>query len=120
MRHKVSSRTLGRKKSHRLSMLKNLACDLFKYRRIETTQARAKEVTKLAEKLISFAKEGDLNSKRKVFSYISNREVAKELFDTIAPKYKEGTTLRKSGYVRMVKMGQRRGDGAPVVILELV
>lgn len=121
MRHKVSSKTLGRKTSHRLSMLKNLTTDLLRYRRIETTQTRAREVSKLIEKLITFAKVGDLHSKRKVFRYISDREIIKELFDTISSRYKEGAVdSREGGYVRITKLGPRKGDGAPMVILELV
>jgi large subunit ribosomal protein L17 len=121
MRHKMITRTLGRKTEHKLSMLKNLATSLIKFRKIETTQTRAKEVIKLAEKLITYAKKGDLHSKRMVFTYIADRDVVKSLFENIAPSYREGAeNARNGGYIRTVKLGPRKGDGAPMVLVELI
>lgn len=122
MRHRVKTRTLGRQRSHRFSMLKNLLSFLLQHRKIETTYSRAKEVSKLTDKMITLAKKGDLSAKREVFRYISNRDIAKELFDVIAPSYKEqtGTKSRSGGYTRIIKTGFRKGDSASVVILELV
>ncbi|MBI2251636.1 MAG: 50S ribosomal protein L17 [Armatimonadetes bacterium] len=119
MRHRVKSRTLGRKSAHRLMMLRNLAISLLRHRRIETTLIRAKEVASFVEDIITSAKKGDLVSKRIVFSQIHDREVSKELFDVIAKNYK-GEKTKESGYTRLIKVGNRKGDNAPIVILELV
>lgn len=118
MRHKVKTRTLGRSKAHRLMMIRNMAQSLFDHSKITTTKTRAEEVSILAEKLITWARLGDLHSKRMVFNYISKRETASKLFDEIAPNYKEKKIT--SGYTRMIKTGYRKGDNAPLVILQLV
>ncbi len=109
-------RKLGRETSHRNLMLRNLVTDLLRNGRIETTVTRAKETRRMAEKMITLAKRGDLHARRQVLAYILEEEVVKTLFDEIAPKYAE----RNGGYTRMMKKGPRRGDGAEVVILELV
>lgn len=120
MRHAIKKRTLGRKKSHRSLMLKNLATSLIQHKRIETTDTRAKELSKVIDKLVGWAKKGDIPSKRHIFTYISNRDIAKELFDVIAPKYREGSNKRDSGYTRIIKLGFRKGDNAPVSIIEFI
>ena len=109
-------RKLGRVTSHRNLMLRNLVTDLLRCGRIETTVTRAKETRRMAEKMITLAKRGDLHARRQVLAYVLEEEVVKTLFDEIAPKYAE----RNGGYTRMIKKGPRRGDGAEVVILELV
>ena len=109
-------RKLGRVTSHRNLMLRNLVTDLLRCGRIETTVTRAKETRRMAEKMITLAKRGDLHARRQVLAYILEEEVVKTLFDEIAPKYAE----RNGGYTRIIKKGPRRGDGAEVVILELV
>lgn len=109
-------RKLGRVTSHRNLMLRNLVTDLLRCGRIETTVTRAKETRRMAEKMITLAKRGDLHARRQVLAYVLEEEVVKTLFDEIAPKYAE----RNGGYTRMMKKGPRRGDGAEVVILELV
>ena len=109
-------RKLGRETSHRNLMLRNLVTDLLRNGRIETTVTRAKETRRMAEKMITLAKRGDLHARRQVLAYILEEEVVKTLFDEIAPKYAE----RNGGYTRIIKKGPRRGDGAEVVILELV
>ena len=109
-------RKLGRVSSHRNLMLRNLVTDLLRSGRIETTVTRAKETRRMAEKMITLAKRGDLHARRQVLAYVLEEEVVKTLFDEIAPKYAE----RNGGYTRMIKKGPRRGDGAEVVILELV
>ena len=109
-------RKLGRVTSHRNLMLRNLVTDLLRNGRIETTVTRAKETRRMAEKMITLAKRGDLHARRQVLAYILEEEVVKTLFDEIAPKYAE----RNGGYTRIIKKGPRRGDGAEVVILELV
>lgn len=122
MRHNCKTKYLGRRTGHRLSMLNNLATSLFTHKRITTTHARAKEVQKLAENLISLAKKGDLAAKRQVFRYIHNRDVAADLFNVIAPQYKEGANQaeRHGGFTRIIKIGHRVGDAASMVLLELV
>lgn len=122
MRHQNRSRKLGRRTGHRLCMLKNLATSLIVHKRITTTHTRAKEVQKIVDHLINLAKKGDLSAKRQVFRYVHNRDAAADLFDVIAPQYREAPdqTERKGGYTRIIKVGPRHGDGAPMVFLELV
>lgn len=109
-------RKLGRETAHRKAMLRNLVTDLFREGRISTTDTRAKEVKREAEKLITLAKRGDLHAKRQVLAYIYDRDVVAKLFDEIAPNYAE----RNGGYTRILKLGPRRGDCAEVVFIELV
>jgi large subunit ribosomal protein L17 len=107
---------LGRDSAHRKSMLRNLVTDLFREGRITTTQDRAREAGRQAEKLITLAKRGDLHARRQVLSYIFDEDVVTKLFDEIAPGYAE----RNGGYTRILKLGPRQGDNAEVVYLELV
>lgn len=116
MRHRKAGRNLGRTKSHRKATLASLATALFKHKKIKTTTAKAKEARSYAEKLITFAKKGDLNSRRQVLRKIREKAVVKLLFDEIAPVYEN----RNGGYTRVIKLGQRSGDGAFLSILELV
>lgn len=97
-------------------MLRNLVTDLFREGRISTTDCRAKEARREAEKLITIAKRGDLHAKRQAMEYIFDEDVVKKLFDEIAPKYAE----RNGGYTRILKLGPRQGDCAEQVFLELV
>ncbi len=107
---------LGRPTDHRKAMLRNLVTDLFREERISTTLDRAKEARRMAEKMITFAKKGDLHSKRQVFAYLYDETVAKKVLDEIAVKYED----RQGGYTRILKLGPRPGDDAEVVFLELV
>lgn len=109
-------RKLGRESAHRNLMLRNLVTSLLKSGRIETTETRAKETRRLAEKMITLAKRGDLHARRQVLSFVTEETVVKNLFDEIAPKYQE----RNGGYTRIMKLGPRRGDAAEMVIIELV
>lgn len=109
-------RKLGVTTGHRKAMLRNLVTSLFRDERINTTEARAKEVKSIAEKLVTAAKKGDLASRRRALAYIYEEDVVRKLFNTIAPKYAD----RQGGYTRIVKAGCRRGDAAQMVILELV
>ena len=109
-------RKLGRPTDQRRAMLTNLVTSFLKHGKIETTATRAKEARNLAEKMITLGKRGDLHARRQVLAFVTEEEVVKNLFDNIAPKYAE----RNGGYTRMYKVGPRRGDGAEVVILELV
>ena len=109
-------RKLGRPTAHRKAMLRNLVTDLFREGRISTTDCRAKEARREAEKLITLAKRGDLHARRQVLAYIYDESVVTKLFEEIAPKYAE----RNGGYTRVLKIGPRRGDGAEMAIIELV
>ncbi len=107
---------LGRPSAHRKSMLRNLVTDLFKYGRIQTTQDRAKETRRIAEKMITLAKRGDLHARRQVLAYLFDESVVTKLFEDIAPKYAD----RNGGYTRILKLGPRQGDNAESVFVELV
>ena len=109
-------RKLGVKTAHRQSKLRNLVTDLFRYGRIQTTDCRAKEARKEAEKMITLAKRNDLHARRQALAYIKDESVVTKLFDEIAPKYEE----RHGGYTRILKLGPRQGDVAESVFLELV
>lgn len=109
-------RKLGLSTDQRLAMLRSLTTAFLKHGKIETTETRAKETRRLAEKMITLAKRGDLHARRQVLSFVYEEEVVQNLFENIAPKYAD----RNGGYTRMYKVGPRRGDGAEVVILELV
>lgn len=109
-------RKLGLPTDQRIAMLRNLVTSFLKYGKIETTITRAKETSKLAEKMITLAKRGDLHARRQVLSFVTEEAVVNDLFEKVAPKYSD----RNGGYTRILKLGPRRGDGAEVVILELV
>ena len=109
-------RKLGRPTDQRKAMLRNLVTSFLKHGKIETTVTRAKETQSLAEKMITLAKRGDIHARRQVLAFVTEETVVTKLFDEIAPQYAE----RNGGYTRIYKMGPRRGDGAEVVILELV
>lgn len=109
-------RKLGRPTDHRKAMLRNLVTSLLKNGKIETTVTRAKETRRMAEKMITLGKRGDLHARRQVLSYVYDETVVKNLFDEIAPKYAE----RNGGYTRILKLGPRRGDASEMVILELI
>lgn len=113
---------LGRDASARKALFRDLVTDLFIYERIETTEAKAKEVRSIAEKMITLAKRGDLHARRQVASFVrreqatEEQDVIQKLFSEIASRYTE----RQGGYTRILKLGPRRGDAAPMVYLELV
>lgn len=109
-------RKLGRPTDHRKAMLRNLVTSLLKHGRIETTETRAKETKRMAEKMITLAKRGDLHARRQVLAYVYDETTVKKLFDEIAPKYED----RNGGYTRILKLGPRRGDASEMVIIELL
>lgn len=109
-------RKLNRDSSARKALFRSIVTSFFAHERIETTEAKAKEVSGIAEKLITLAKRGDLHARRQVLAFLMDEEVTKKLFDTIAPKYAD----RQGGYTRILKLGPRKGDAAPMSILELV
>ena len=113
----MAYRKLGRTCKHRRSMLANLTKDLIMNERIETTETRAKEVRKFAEKMITYGKDGSLVSRRKAIAFLHNdADTVKKVFDEIAPRYAK----RNGGYTRILKLTERRGDDSLMVILELV
>jgi large subunit ribosomal protein L17 len=116
MRHRVSGRKFGREKGHRDLMLKNLVVSLFEHGRINTTVAKAKEIRGLAERVITYGKKGTLHHRRLAFKVLQNKTLVNKLFDEIAPGYGD----RAGGYTRVLKNGYRRGDCAPMAIIELV
>ena len=116
MRHKVAGRKLGRTTSHRKAMYRNLVTDLLGYEKIITTEAKAKEVRGLAEKMITLGKEGGLHSRRQALAFIIDEKVVEKVFTELASKYAE----RPGGYTRITKLGPRLGDGAAMVQFELV
>ncbi|OCL27812.1 50S ribosomal protein L17 [Orenia metallireducens] len=112
----MAQRKLGRKSAPRKALFIGLANALFKNERIETTEAKAKEVRRIAEKLITKAKKGTQHDRRQVMSTLQDKDTVQVLFDEIAPRFAE----RQGGYTRILKVGPRRGDSAPMAILELV
>ena len=116
MNHKIGRRKLGKPTDQRRAMLRNLVTDLLNYERITTTETRAKEIRSLAEKMITLGKDGTLHARRQALSYLFSKKVAEKVFAELGPRYAE----RPGGYTRIVKLGQRVGDGAPVVLIELV
>lgn len=109
-------RKLGVTTPHRKAMLRNLVTSLLREEKIETTVTRAKEARRMAEKMITLGKRGDLHARRQALAYIYDEDVVTKLFEEIAPKYSE----RHGGYTRIIKVGPRRGDAAEIAILELV
>ena len=116
MRHRIAGRRLGRSSAHRKSMFRNLATDLFRHERIRTTEAKAKAIRPQAERLITLAKRGDLHSRRLAARDVKDPEILRKLFDDLAERYED----REGGYVRVHKLGPRKGDAAPLVLLSLV
>lgn len=116
MRHLNSGRKLGRTSAHRTAMFRNMATSLFRHERIETTDAKAKELRSFAEQLITLAKRGDLHARRQAYADIRDQEVLAKLFGDIGPRFK----ARAGGYTRIIKSRIRKGDNAPISIIELV
>lgn len=112
----AQQRRLGRPSAHRDLMMRNLVTSLIKHGKIETTVTRAKETQKMAEKMISLAKRGDLHARRQAMAYMLDETVVKNLFDDIAPKFKE----RNGGYTRITKTAPRQGDAALKAIIEIL
>ena len=117
MRHHMDHRTLGRYGSHRKAMLSNMAASLFLNGEIRTTVTRAKELRRVAEKLITRARGGSVHDIRVVFSRMPHKEAAKKLFAELAPRY---ASFDKGGYTRIVKLGTRPGDGAEMALIQLI
>lgn len=116
MRHNKSGKRLGRNTPHRTAMLRNMVTSLFEHEKITTTDARAKELRKVADRMITLGKRGDLHARRQVLSVIRDQQVVAKLFEQIGPRYKD----RPGGYTRIIKIGSRLGDNAPQSIIALV
>lgn len=116
MRHNKSGRRLGRKPDHRQHMMRNMVTSFFENEKITTTVTRAKELRKLVDKMITLGKRGDLHARRQALQVIRGQEIVAKLFDMIAPRYAE----RPGGFTRIIKIENRQGDNAPMVIIELV
>jgi large subunit ribosomal protein L17 len=116
MRHRIAGRTLGRNTAQRKALFRGLITELFRHERITTTEAKAKAIRHKAEELITLAKRGDVHARRLVQRTVLDKDVSSKLLETLGPRYKE----RPGGYTRLLKLGPRLGDAAPLVILELV
>jgi large subunit ribosomal protein L17 len=116
MKHNVAGRKLGRNPSHRKAMLRNIVTSLLEHERIVTTVPKAKEVRRIAEKMITLGKRGGLHARRQALSYIRTKDVVAKLFDDLSPQYAD----RQGGYTRIIRTGTRYGDAAPMAIVELV
>lgn len=116
------ARKLGRSTDSRMALLRNLASDLIIHERIETTEAKAKELRSIVDKMITLGKRGDLHARRQAAAFLYNKEadeennVVQKLFDDVAARYED----RQGGYTRVLKLGERQGDGAKMAIIELV
>lgn len=115
MPHQISGRHLGRNSAQRKALFKSLVTQVLQYERIETTEAKAKAVRGDVDKIITLAKRGDVHSRRLVLKTVQDKKVVEKLFDKIGPRFKE----RNGGYTRIIKLGQRHGDAAEMVLLEL-
>ena len=116
MRHRLAGRQFGRNSSHRKALFRNLVTSLLEHGHIETTEAKAKELQGIADKMITLGKKGDLHSRRQALSFLMTNESVARLFDTVAPRYGD----REGGYLRIVRTGFQQGDGAAKAFIELL
>ncbi len=116
MKHNIKNKKLNKTSSHRKSMFMNLSNSLIKHEQITTTLAKAKELRRFVEKIVTLGKRGDLFSRRKAVSILQDQKMSKKVFDVLAVRYKE----REGGYTRIIKLGNRFGDNAPTAVIEFV
>ncbi len=116
MRHRKGGRKLNRSSSHRQALMRNMVTSLLDCERIQTTDAKAKELRRVAERMITLGKRGGLHARRQALSVIRSKDVTAKVFDELADRYRE----RPGGYTRVMKLGQRQGDAAPMSIIELL
>jgi len=116
MRHLKSGRKLNRTSSHRWALMRNLVTSLLRDEKIRTTDPKAKELRRWADRIITLGKQGSLHARRQALGMVQDKTVVRKLFDTIAPRFKD----RPGGYTRIIKIGWRRGDAAPISLIELV
>lgn len=116
MRHHISGRKLSRPTAHRLLMLRSMTTDLIRHESVKTTDAKAKEVRRMTEKVITLGKKGDLHHRRQALAILTDETVVNKVFDELGSRYKD----RQGGYTRITKLGPRKGDAAEMAVLELV
>jgi len=116
MRHRKLGKNLSRDASHRKAMMRNMVTSLFKFERLETTDQKAKELRRVAEKMITLSKRGDLHARRQALAFIRDKAVAHKLFEELKDRYLQ----RQGGYVRIAKKGTRKGDGASVSVIQIL
>jgi large subunit ribosomal protein L17 len=116
MRHKVRGKKFGRERDHRRLLMRNLVSSLVEHGRINTTQTKAKELRSLAERLITYGKKDTVHHRRLAYKVLQNRDLVKKVFDELAPHYQS----TEGGYTRVLKNGYRKGDSAPMAIIEFV
>ena len=116
MKHNIKNKKLNKNSSHRKALFMNMSNALIKHEQITTTLAKAKELRRFVEKLITLGKKGDLQSRRKTISVLNDQKMTKKIFDVVAPRYQK----RNGGYTRIIKLGNRFGDNAPTAVIELV
>lgn len=116
MRHRLSGRKLSRPTAHRMLMLRGMVTDLLRHESIRTTEAKAKEVRRLTEKIITHGKKGTLHHRRQAAAFMTDDRVVSKVFDELAERYED----RPGGYTRIVKLGPRKGDAAPMAVIDLM
>lgn len=116
MRHAIRSKRFDRDSGQRRALFRGMVTDLIGYEKITTTESRAKEIRRQAEKMITLGKKGDINARRQALAFIYDEKVVSKLFDELAGRYAE----RNGGYTRVIKLGPRQGDAAPMAVVELV
>ncbi len=116
MRHRVEGRKFGREADHRKALMNNLVKELVRHERIVTTHAKAKEARRLFDRVITYGKRGEVHHRRLAYRILADRTLVKKVFDELAPRYEN----RNGGYTRIMQYGQRRGDNAPMAIIEVV
>jgi len=116
VRHRISGRKLSRPTASRMALLRNMVTDLLRHETVRTTEAKAREVRRLAEKVITKGKEGSLHDRRLASAILNDEAIVRKLFDELGPRYES----RSGGYTRMVKIGPRKGDAADMAIIELM
>ena len=116
MKHNIKNKKLNKNSSHRKAMFMNMSNALIKHEQITTTLAKAKELRRFVEKIVTLGKKGDLLSRRKAISILQDQKMSKKVFDVLAERYK----ARAGGYTRIVKLGNRYGDNAPTAVIEFV
>ena len=116
MRHQLAGRKLGRPTGHRLLMLRNMVTDLLRHESMKTTDSKAKEVRKMAEKVITLGKKGSLHHRRQASALLTDEDVVKKVFDELGQRYQD----RNGGYTRITKLGPRKGDASEMAVLELI
>jgi len=116
MRHGKTGKKLGRTASHRIAMLRNMVTSFLKYEKIKTTDVKAKELKKVAEKMVTLGKRGDLHARRQVAAYVREKDVIAKLFSELSMRYRDWN----GGYTKVIKIGHRIGDNAPMSMIELI